>query len=303
MQVQYLTSQDELKEVLAILALGFFDGMHTAHQRILSETIALAKEKNVKAAMMTFDTHVLSFLKQVPFRYLTSLNDKIKLAQAWGFDIFYVLKVDASLVRMEAQSFIDQFLKGMKEIVVGFDFTFGRRGLGNVDLLLSDPSLHTTVIQELTYYRSKIGSTRIRDSLKEGKIPLANHLLGRPYQIEGTVIHGKGRGKYLGFPTANLDYQGYLLPKSGVYLVHVSLNSQSYFGLVNVGDNPTFKDKDVTLEVYIMDFNQTIYGEILTIQFEQFLRDEETFSSKFDLIEQMKKDELQARQIIKERKL
>lgn len=303
MQVQYLTHNDSLSPSNTVLALGFFDGMHTAHRTLLQETLGIAKKKSCKSAMMTFDTHILSFIKHQPFHYLTSLNDKITLAEDMGFDLVYILSVSDDLIGMDAQVFIQQFLEHMTHIVVGFDFTFGKRGLGTVSNLVNNPHFETTVIGELTYYHRKIGSTRIREALIEGKVSLANHLLGRPYQIIGTVIKGKGRGKHLGFPTANIDYQGYLLPKAGVYLAYVMINQVTYQGLINVGDNPTFRDEAITLEIYIMDFDGFLYGQVLTLQFLQFLREELTFASKDDLIEQMKRDEIQARQIFKELKV
>lgn len=302
MQVQYLTNLDSLTPANTVLALGFFDGMHTAHRTLLGQTLELSKRKSCQSAMMTFDTHILSYIKRVPFSYLTSLNDKITLAEELGFDIVYVLRVTDDLISMEPQIFIEQFLKSMKHVVVGFDFTFGKRGLGTVADLMKDTNFETTVIGELTYYHRKIGSSRIREALIEGKVSLANHLLGRPYQIIGTVIKGKGRGKHLGFPTANIDYQGYLLPKAGVYLAYVVIGQKIYQGLINVGDNPTFRDEAITLEIYILDFDDSLYGQVLTLQFLQFLRDEWTFASKDDLIEQMKQDEIQARQLFKEMK-
>ncbi len=303
MHIQYLTNEDFLTKTNTVLALGFFDGMHTAHRALLHQTIELAKQKTCQSAMMTFDTHILSYIKRTPFSYLTSLNDKITVAEEMGFDRVYILQVTDSLISMEPQVFIHQFLESMNHVVVGFDFTFGKRGLGTVADLEKNNHFETTIIGELTYYHRKIGSTRIREALSEGKVSLANHLLGRPYQIIGKVIKGKGRGKHLGFPTANIDYQGYLLPKAGVYLAYVVIDQRIHQGLINVGDNPTFRDEAITLEIYIMDFDGFLYGQVLTLQFLQFLRDEWTFASKDDLIEQMKQDEIQARQLFKEMKV
>jgi riboflavin kinase/FMN adenylyltransferase len=295
MQVIHLSSQDRLPKSNQILALGFFDGLHSAHRSLLQTTVDIATKAQLIPAMMTFSTHILSFLKKETFHYLTSLEDKILIAESMGFEVFYVLDVTTSLTSLEPSAFIDQFLTSMKEIVVGFDFTYGKRGLGNVYMLQQYQEFKTTIIGELTYYNKKVGSTRIREAIKDGKITLANHLLGRPYQMIGEVIKGKGRGTNLGFPTANLSYCCYLLPKSGVYIATVYLEGQRLNALVNVGDNPTFEDKEVSLEAYIMDFTGKIYGKKLTIQFIKFLRDEIKYTNIIDLIDQMKEDERIAR--------
>jgi riboflavin kinase/FMN adenylyltransferase len=295
MNVQTLDVNTKLDDRNEVLALGFFDGMHRAHVTLLTETIRLAKEQGLKPAMMTFSTHVLSFLKKQPFHHLTSLADKQRIAETMGFETFYVLEVSNAMVKMPPETFIEQFLNKMKAIVVGFDFTFGRFGAGNVDLLRRQRQFSTLVIEERVLYKAKIGSTRIREALKEGKMGLAAHLLGHPYVIGGTVVRGKGRGKALGFPTANIDYDGYLLPKSGVHWADVIVDGKTHHALVNVGNNPTFLDEGVSLEAYILDYSANLYGKPLAIHFRRYQRPEIAYSNIDDLIVQMKEDERLAR--------
>jgi riboflavin kinase / FMN adenylyltransferase len=301
MNVITLRSTDRLNPSDQVLALGFFDGMHSAHTALLKQTVQLARQHHFSAAMMTFSTHVLSFLKKEPFFHLTSLNDKVRIADQLGFDTVYVLEVEPSLVGMDALQFIEQFLNAMKIIVVGFDFTYGRRGAGNVSLLKQQTRFETHVIEEQVFYRHKIGSTRIREAVRQGRVEHAAHLLGRPYRILGEVIKGKGRGTNLGFPTANIDYHHYLLPKAGVYLASVWVEEHHHFALVNVGDNPTFHDIDTTIEAYLLDFHGNLYGKEMAIDFLRFERKEIEYTNIDDLIEQMKEDERIARAFLEKR--
>lgn len=283
------------------LALGFFDGVHRAHRDLLTKTVAIAHQKHLTCSIMTFSTHVLAYLRHEPFSMLSRLEDKIELAEQYGFDYFFILQVDDALVTMSPQEFIHRFLTKASVVVAGFDFTFGHRGKGTVETLKTVPHLETIVLPEITYYGKKIGSTRIREMLRLGRVETATRLIGEPYRIHGTVIRGKGRGTGLGFPTANIDYDGYLLPKAGVYLTKVTVGNTTYDALTNIGDNPTFGDTLTTLETYLLDFHQTLYGQSLTIDFTDYLRKEIRFASKEELIDQMKADELLARQILSKR--
>jgi riboflavin kinase/FMN adenylyltransferase len=295
MQTIHLDIHSQLTDKSEVLALGFFDGMHRAHVALLKETIRLAKQEGYSPSIMTFSTHVLSFIKKQPFSHLTSLSDKQAVAATLGFETFYVLQVSDEMVKMAPQTFIEQFLNKMKAIVVGFDFTYGRFGAGNVELLEHQSAFRTVVIEERILYKSKIGSTRIREALKQGKMGLASHLLGHPYAISGTVIHGRGRGQTLGFPTANIDYDGYLLPIAGVHWAFVIVDDVKHCALVNIGDNPTFGDDSVSLEAYLLDFRGDLYGKPLTILFRRFQRPEIAYSNIDDLVQQMKEDERLAR--------
>ncbi len=290
-----------IEEFELVLCLGFFDGVHLAHQKLLNKTIEIAQEKHLQSAMMTFSDHILSQLKGEKFYYLSSINDKIKIAENIGFDYFYVLEVSPSLISLPADKFIEQFLCSQSYIVAGFDFTFGQFGKGNATLLKQQTCFQTIIISEVIYHHEKIGSTWIRNLLKNGDLDQANYLLSRPFSIEGEVIHGKSRGLGLGFPTANILNPGYLSIKSGVYVGSVLIDNNVYYGLINVGNNPTFDDAFESIEVYIFDFNKQIYGKTIQLSFLHYIRDEIKFNQVSELIEKMYEDELIGRQFLKKR--
>lgn len=279
-----------LKTDLA-LCLGFFDGIHRAHQRLLHDTLSIGQNLGVETAIMTFSTHIGSYIAHREFKALSLLDDKIRIARAMGFDHFYIIRVSEELVHMAPESFIERFLISSCRVIVGFDYTFGAKGRGDVAMLQRWLPKKVHVVLEMDYYGKKIGSSRVRRALSEGRVPLANRMLGGIYQIHGTVIKGHGRGKDLGFPTANIDYNGYFLPKHGVYYTEVVLRGQVMQSMSNIGCNPTFHNREVTLETHIFDFDDTIYGESITLRFKQYIRPEMIFASSQDLIAQMAQDE------------
>jgi len=291
----YLQANSSLKESNLALALGFFDGVHLAHMELLKKTVDIGKQRHIQTGMMTFSTHILSFIYQTEFHYLTSVQDKMVVAEKLGFDYLYVIEVSDELINLAPEEFITQFLSTQKVVVVGFDYTFGKYGKGNVDLLLKQKRFETIVIQEMVHESLKIGSSRIRALIQDGNIGLANTLLGNPYRVKGKVVRGKNRGKNLGFPTANIENPGYLLPKPGVYIVLVYVNDLGYPALANVGDNPTFNDNHVTLEAFILDFSQDLYGQFLEVEFLAYLREEIKFDHIDLLVETMHQDELKTR--------
>ena len=291
MKIINLQYNDSIEYNDLVIALGFFDGVHTAHLKLLKKTLEIAEKKEKKSAMMTFSTHVLSYIQRKDFKHLTNLHEKSKIASKLGFDYLFVFQVNDDLINLEPNTFINRFLKCASTVVVGFDFTFGKNGKGHSDTLKASTQFETIVLDEMTYDSEKIGSTRIREALESGNIDLANELLGYRYTISGKVIKGKGRGKYLGFPTANIDYDGYLLPKSGVYVTTIVIDGNEYESMSNIGDNPTFSNKDVTFEVNVFKWTQTLYGKTVSVSFEKYLRDEIKYESTSELIERMHIDE------------
>ena len=175
--------------------------------------------------------------------------------------------------------------------MIGFDFTFGRFGRGNAELLTHDGRFPVVVVPEIAYYGKKIGSSRIRAALADGDLKLANRMLGHPYAIAGEVVRGKGRGKILGFPTANVDHDGYFLPKQGVYAARTRIDGKWWPSMANIGDNPTFSGVRVTLEVNVFGFHASLYGQKIAVEFLAFVRAEVKYDSTADLIAQMRRDE------------
>lgn len=301
MKILTFHERDHAAQTHLAICLGFFDGIHTAHQTLMSKTIEEGKKRGLETAMMTFSTHILSFLKQQPFQYVSSMDDKISAAVRLGFDYFYILDVSFEVVKMEPDTFIQHFLQKQDLVVIGFDFTFGYRGLGNADLLKRQTAFDTIVIDELDFENEKIGSSRIRQCILNGKMEEVAALIGKPYAIKGEVIKGKNRGKSLGFPTANIHNLGYLIPKRGVYIAQVKIQSVEYKGLANVGINPTFEETSESIEVHILDFDSKLYGETVEVMFLHYIREEIKFDHIDDLKSRMTEDELYARNYFHER--
>jgi riboflavin kinase/FMN adenylyltransferase len=301
LEIKYLDYLDKIEEDNLILCLGFFDGLHKAHQALIKKAQIIKEERKLKLAVLTFDKSIKLFMQNKPFYFLTSVEDKAEILKKFDVDILYVMRVSYDLISYSPEGFIEQFLKNIKVCVAGEDFSFGYRSKGNVQTLQACKYFETVVIKEITYHGVKVGSSRIREDLNEGDLKEANFLLGREYTITGQVIKGKGIGKILGFPTANIDFTDYLLPKIGVYFTLVEFENKEYYGLTNVGKKPTFSHNMIGLETYIYDFNQDIYGKKISIKFLEFMRDEHFYKDKESLIKQIDQDRHEGLKKIKER--
>ncbi|MBW1797927.1 MAG: bifunctional riboflavin kinase/FAD synthetase, partial [Deltaproteobacteria bacterium] len=229
---------------------------------------------------------------------------KLKLIDAAGIDIIFCIHFTKQFATISARDFIQNILVnkiGIKEIVVGYDYTFGRNREGNIEFLkemgsLSGFAVH--VLEQVNIDQTPVSSTSIRNMIREGNLSEAKRLLGRDYQICGTVVKGKNRGaRLLGFPTANLQLVDELTPKVGVYAVEVLIDDQVYCGLTNIGYNPTFEDNQFSVESHILDFSRDLLGKTIRVNFIERLRDEKTFASIEDLSEQIGKDVLRARKL------
>ncbi|MDY0373246.1 MAG: bifunctional riboflavin kinase/FAD synthetase [Candidatus Izemoplasmatales bacterium] len=291
-------SYDEKNPISGLsLCLGFFDGMHRAHQKLFDLTIINAKKLNVSSGIMTFSTHILSFLKQEHFRALSTVEDKIQMAEKLGFDYFFILVVSKNLLSMPAVQFVNRYLLDAAHVVVGYDYTFGYKGEGTPELLEQLLPRKISIIPCLNFYGKKVGSTRIRSLLEAGKIPLANRLLNRPYQIQGYVVSGHGRGRQLGYPTANLSVDGYFIPKEGVYYTKALINQKLVDSMTSIGTNPSFSEDDLKVETHLLDYSDRLYGQDITILFYEYLRKIKRFSSGSELVDQLHQDEDNIRKI------
>lgn len=286
------------------IAIGHFDGVHRGHENVIRLAVEAARETDMLAAVMTFDPHPKEVLGQGDQYYccLTPLDVKVKLFEELGVDLVFVMRFDSSIAAVSPEGFVDEVLRTLhaEQVVVGFDFTFGYRGLGNTEKLkeLGAPNIKVHVIEPLYEDDKKVSSTYIRESLEQGDLEMAERLLGRPYEVIGTVIHGDGRGRTIGFPTANLEFQHcYVAPKLGVYAITAWLGDKAYAGVLNNGMKPTFNKLDVkpVMEAHLFDFNSDIYGEELRVQFRSFIRSEKKFSSIDELVKQIELDSIQAR--------
>ncbi|MGM0548155.1 MAG: bifunctional riboflavin kinase/FAD synthetase [Bacillota bacterium] len=306
--MQVITSKDynSFKSDNTCLAIGAFDGLHKGHQLIIKKAIKIAKKNNYPAAVLSFYPHPLKIIAgKNPPPAVVSRHQKISLLEEMGVDYYFEQEFNQEFAHLRAEDFINNILIDkikVNTIVVGDDFRFAYKNEGNVDILREMGKIHNfkaEIISQLHASDDRISSTRIRNLLKAGELKQAKKLLGRPYQICGEVIHGKKRGRKMGFPTANLKLEtDYALPPEGVYAVKVNIDQQEYIGAANLGYNPTFNNQEISFEVYLLDFKKDIYGKRLCVDLIEFIRGERQFKSKEELIDQMQQDILYTRQLL-----
>jgi riboflavin kinase / FMN adenylyltransferase len=293
----------------AVITIGNFDGVHLGHQALFHEVIEKADAINGTSIVMTFEPHPVRVLKQNGhLSLITVYEQKIELIENSGVDVLICVPFTKEFAAISAKNFVQDVLFksiGMKAIVVGKDYTFGRNREGDIDLLKTyakDLGFEVIVadwIQTSKNWPGRISSTRTRELVMAGKVDEAQKLLGRYYQISGKVTSGRNRGgRLLGFPTANVLLQNELCPKNGIYAVMVECSGKIYQGVANIGFSPTFDDHIFSVEVHILDFNKNIYGQKIRINFVQRIRGEKKFSSIPELSDQIKKDIVRARNIL-----
>lgn len=293
----------------AVITIGNFDGVHIGHQALFHEVIEKADTIGGTSIVMTFDPHPVRVLKQNGHLPLITLNEqKIELIENSGIDVLICIQFNKAFAAISAKEFIEDLLLkciGMKAIVVGKDYTFGRNREGNLELLqtyadnLGFEVIIADWVQTSKGLPNRISSTRTRELVMEGEVAEAKKLLGRYYQIRGVVTTGRNRGgRLLGFPTANITLHDELCPKNGVYAVTVDCMEKKYLGVANIGYSPTFDDGVFSVEVHILDFNENIYGQKIRVNFVQRIRDEIKFSDITELSDAIRKDIEKARKIL-----
>jgi riboflavin kinase/FMN adenylyltransferase len=293
-----LESPEAVRFPSQVTAIGDFDGIHLGHQEVIRRAIARAKERGVPASIMTFHPHPREVLGQNQYtQVLTPFADKMELFAALGIHHVYVVEFDDAFSRVDARQFVERIVHplGIDTVVVGFDFRFGHRAQGTPDTLceLGRGAIAVEVVRPFHSGGRKVSSTLVREYLREGRIGLANELLGRPYRLRGTVVSGMARGRTIGFPTANIELtEPYVVPRNGVYSIRLHLDGRAHEGIMNIGVRPTFEGGETkpSLEAHIFDFNRTIYGESVAVEFMAFLRPERKFASVSELIEQIRRD-------------
>ena len=296
----------------AVITIGNFDGVHIGHQALFHEVLEKADAIDGTSIAMTFEPHPLRVLQQnnrLPL--ITLVEQKTELIERSGLDVLICIPFTREFAAMTAREFVADLLVGtigMKAMVVGEDYSFGRNREGDIDLLRKfAPEFGFEVIvadwiKTAREHPDRISSTRIRDLVMDGRMEQAQKMLGRHYQIRGKVVTGRDRGgKLLGIPTANINLQDELCPKSGIYAVTVDHGQKTYKGVANIGYSPTFDDHQFTVEVHILDFDQDIYDDDIRVNFVQRIRDEIKFTSIDQLIAQIHKDIDVAREILSNR--
>ena len=286
----------------ATVAIGNFDGVHKGHQALLQHARALGE----KLGVLVFEPHPQEFFRPDTPRFrLTPFRAKARLLEQHGVSLLFALHFNAEFASLSADEFITKVLVqglGVRHVIVGEDFCFGKGRQGNLALLQqrgAELGFGVTTFELVGEGEaSKISSTSIREALRDGKPDVAAALLGHPWTVEGRVEGGDRRGRTIGFPTANVSLEGYLEPALGVYAVRVEVDGRKYGGVANFGRRPTFDKKDVLLEVHIFDFEGDIYGQPIVVSFISFLRPEMKFAGLDALKAQIARDSEAARALL-----
>lgn len=302
---------EEIKEPFknAVITIGNFDGVHIGHQALLHTVIEKAEEIDGTAVAMTFDPHPMRILSSDGHPPMITMGEqKAELIAKAGIEVLIAIPFSRHFAQISARSFVEDLLigrLGMRAIVVGKDYAFGKGREGNLELLrqwagqLNYDVLVVDWIQRANGTVARISSTQIRQLVMNGDMAEAKKMLGRYYQIRGVVAGGRNRGgRLLGFPTANINLQDELCPKEGIYAVTVEHENKTYRGVANIGYSPTFDDHLFTVEVHILDFNQNIYDTAIRVNFIERLRDEIKFDGIEALAKQIRKDIDHARRIL-----
>ena len=293
----------------AVVTSGTFDGVHLGHQTILKRLNEVARaHSDGESVVMTYWPHPRTVVSNdsQDLRLLSTLDEKIELLEQAGVDHLVVIPFTRAFSQLTSEEFIQQVLVdrlGTKKLVIGYDHRFGRDREGGFDYIKAHQADYGFEVEEIPRQDIEavgISSSKIRTALNEGNISAATRFLGRPYTVTGTVVKGRQLGRTIGFPTANLqvDDPVKLIPANGVYAVDVLQGGQTYGGMLNIGYRPTVAGEHQTIETYIFDFSKDIYGEHMTLEFRAFLRAEQKFNGLPELVEQLQKDEQQARELL-----
>ena len=291
-----------------VITIGTFDGVHIGHKFVLKKVVELADKKKFTSTVLTFFPHPRMVLQQdSSIKLLNTIKEKEELLDQVGIENLIIHPFDLEFSRLSAEDFVKEVLVDKLNvgiIIIGHDHRFGRNRTANIDDLIEFGKEYGFEVQEISAKEIDdiaISSTKIRTALSEGNISKANKYLGYNYFLSGKVVSGRQVGRTIGFPTANVEvFENYkLIPKNGVYIVSSALNKEKYFGMMNIGINPTVEGLEQTIEVHIFDFNNDLYDKEIKIEIHSRIRDEKKYNSLEELKLQLKNDEFTSREFIK----
>lgn len=291
----------------SVVTIGTFDGVHVGHQKIIDKLVKIAEDNTLQAVVLTFFPHPRMVLqKDTNIKLINTIDEKTKLLESLGVDHLVVKKFTKEFSRMTAQEFVKEVLVDklhVKHIIIGYDHHFGRNRNANIDDLRDFGSIYNFEVTEISAQDINavtVSSTKIRNALDNGDINGANTYLGYDFMLTGKVVKGKGLGKDLGFPTANIEIEeSYkLIPKQGVYVVKSQYKNEALFGMMNIGVNPTVDGKTQSIEVNFFNFDADIYGETIEIKLLNRIRDEQKFESLEALKQQLRQDRIETENFI-----
>lgn len=300
--MKVVRSLDEVgKDSSSVVTVGTFDGVHLAHQEIIREVVNRARMNEGRSVVVTFEPHPKEVVgrKDQPVHLLTTLEERIELIGLANIDLLLVIDFTYDFSRLSAREFYQRYVVegiGVSEVVVGYDHMFGRDRTGGIDELVHmgrEFNFSVSAVHPISVDGEIVSSTRVRRAIDAGDIEHAARLLGHPFELEGDVVKGDGRGRTLGYPTANIHLRSprKIVPGHGIYFVGVVLRGKQWYGMMSVGVRPTIKDGgERTIEVHVFGLNDDVYGEELQVTFLRRLRDELKFASVGELVTQMHKD-------------
>lgn len=286
-----------------VLTIGTFDGIHIGHKKILDRLITFAKNKDLESLVLTFFPHPRMVLqKDTEIKLIHTIHEREQILGALGLNNLIIQPFSKKFSRLPASEFVRDILVkklNVKHIIVGYDHRFGRNRTANIDNLKEFGEIYNFTVEEISAQESNdvaVSSTKIRKALAQGKLQTANKYLGTVFQLSGTVTVGKGIGRTIDFPTANIriseDYK--IIPKNGVYIAKAIIDNITYKGMMNIGNNPTVEGTTQSIEIHLFDFNSDIYHKKITVSLLKHLRDEHKFESIEILKNQLKKDKQEA---------
>ncbi|MFY9309780.1 MAG: bifunctional riboflavin kinase/FAD synthetase [Bacteroidia bacterium] len=296
------TSIEDFKDVKnAVVTTGTFDGVHVGHQKIISRLKEVAREENGETVLLTFYPHprMVLFPDDNELKLINTQQEKIELLEKYGIDHLIIYPFTKEFSRLTSVEFVRNILVNKiktKRLVIGYNHHFGRNREGSFEHLKEYGPLYGFEVEEIPakdIENIEISSTKIRKALQTGDVKTAATYLGHPYTLSGKVVEGLKLGRTIGYPTANIvvDDTYKLIAADGIYAVKLKHKGKMYSGMLSIGNNPTVEGKGHSIEVNIFDFNETIYGDTVTVYFIERLRDEQKFDSLEELKKQLKKDE------------
>lgn len=302
--------EDVKREENSVVTVGTFDGVHAGHRAIMDTVLKKADEHEARSVIVTFDPHPREIINpgDAGIKLLTSLQERREILEELGIDTMVVIPFDRDFSLLSSEEFIKDIIYkkiGVTEFVIGYDHHFGKDREGSIDTvkrLGKKMDFDTYVVSKREVGAKTVSSTAIRNAIsKEGDVEQAAEFLQRLYRLNGMVVHGDKRGKEIGYPTANIkpEDKRKIIPKDGVYAVHVRIEDNWYDGMMNIGTRPTFNDRERTLEVNLFNFDEEIYGKEVQVRFVKRMRDEKKFDGKEELINQLKVDENSAKEILR----
>ncbi|MBT8282894.1 MAG: bifunctional riboflavin kinase/FAD synthetase [Muriicola sp.] len=303
--VQSISKYD--KSQASVITIGTFDGVHIGHKLILERLINDARLNDRVASVLTFFPHPRMVLqKDSDLKLLNTIEEKKKILEELGIDYLIIQPFTKTFSRLSATAFVRDMLVNAlhaKKVIIGYDHRFGRNRNANINDLIAFGNALDFEVEEIPAQEIEavaVSSTKIRNALLEGDVVTANSYLGYNYMLTGKIIKGKGLGRQLGFPTANLNIKETykLIPRNGAYVIESNIKGQRVYGMMNIGFNPTVDGQDQSIEIHFLDFKEDLYNKTIQVSILQWIREEQKFDTLDELKEQLKRDQETTRRII-----